>query len=153
MILTFGYFNLLGNVITTPSPSFQLARINNHVNSYQQTKIKFAELIKKYTQPNEKVGIIHEWGHELAITAQVKNVFPFTAEGSLILKSQLDTVMKAFEKAGVRHVFFGERVPIIALRKWITQKYSYVQSEKPSLLPHLPNFNYYRIKGFPLKAD
>jgi len=132
LVLVFVYVSMLGHVVTMPSIPGNLIRLNtnyarhliNH-KTLEQFIWECTQFVKNNTQQGEKVGIIHQWGYEIANLAQVENVFPFVHPRSMILKSQLDMAMKTFKKANVTKIF-GAISIYPDIKKQISQKYSLV---------------------------
>ncbi|MDD4005083.1 MAG: hypothetical protein PHW69_07775 [Elusimicrobiaceae bacterium] len=111
------YFSTLSVLAlgTLNNPLKQYGRFAGEDSGYMPAVAKLGSFIGSFVSPGEKVLIICQNAHLLALLSGSDNVFPYASSGSLILKSQAELVVSAARKNGVRKVFGKPPVELIEL--------------------------------------
>ncbi len=109
LLLSF-YITGLGCSLRVPSPGEQWQRIRSAGNTLTMDRQLAADYIRSRAPTGERIGVIYPFGYEIANSAQASNVFPFTCNWSMNLKSQLETALRLFRQGHVRHLFI-DRTP------------------------------------------
>jgi hypothetical protein len=113
LLLTAGYVVLAAQVERLPNLRHQVERLTAPETDEVAPRARLVATIRHHAAPGEKVATLHGQGHLAAVEAGVEDVFPYTCEGSLILRRQLDVVLQALARNRVRWVF-GHMHPQLA---------------------------------------
>jgi hypothetical protein len=111
LLLSLGYAALADQGELSPSLGEQFKRLTKRVpeefphDPFQAERTAVEAAVRSYARPGEAVAILSSCGHPVAVKAGVRNVFPFTGDQSLILRSQLDLFLRTVDDGGVRLVF------------------------------------------------
>lgn len=99
------------------NPLASLQQFSRKDDSFSSRQAALVKTIQSYSQPEKPVVIIYPYGFLLANLASVKNVFPYTQDGSLILRSQLNRVTETITTLGVETLF---GIVSVELSEWLT---------------------------------
>ncbi len=103
IFLVLGYSILLSDWVDLPNPMEQIQSLaGSRETVFDPNWVKW---IQASTQPGEKVAIIAPYAHEIALLAQVENVYPFAFDGSIIILPQIDLLMRKLDEHGVKKIF------------------------------------------------
>lgn len=111
LLLGLGYFSALISWSDIPSPATQLARLNKVGIVFNEAQGNLVSALKSNTALGEAVIITYPYSHLLALNAGVQNLLPYSQNGSIILKSQIDKIIYTIKFHRIRKVF-GESLPV-----------------------------------------
>jgi hypothetical protein len=99
VIASLGFTGFLGDIpggkFGPPGPDW----------SYANVRSAWVAGISRETGPREKVAIVGRFSHELALHANVDNVFPFAEGPSMALVAQMDLALDRIAAAHVSKIF------------------------------------------------
>lgn len=105
LLIGFGYLMCWSCAGKGPNLVQEIDRLTAAPEVLWPKKAGLVKFLREHAGRGEKVGVIYPYGYLLSLKAGVDNVFPFANGGSLILKRQLEVVLRTFDQAGVQRVF------------------------------------------------
>lgn len=88
-----------------PNPEREFARLDKPRGELWPQLGKEIEIVKQHQKPGDKVMIYYPFAHLIAKFADVKNVFPYTDVDSVLIHSQLQRMIEACDRNGVRRIY------------------------------------------------
>jgi len=114
----------LAQVRHATSPWEQIQRLRTTGGNQWDGPAAMINYVRTHSRPGERMVISSPYGHVIALEAGVTNVFPFSEPVSLILRSQIDQVLKAMDQAHVDRVlgsFDSEFENALSARGFVAQ--------------------------------
>lgn len=107
-IATFtGSFSFLNFI---PNPVEHLRRIVSIKGSLNEKQMPYVSMVRENVVADELIFVAYPFGHQIAMIAGVRNVFPYATSESVVLKSQLENVTKVIVEQKIKKIF--GRLPI-----------------------------------------